>query len=237
MGTSLFTPVLIQAPVQVPGVILPVAPLPPETEEQDDARAKREQAVQDCLNKIDYNQLNKGKDGKGRPVINPATPRFTHINGTAAQNAASYVATAVNYTVGAGEAIQAWVGFLGSSSAQANQYMNNIIGQMNDKFQGGGWQEYQKTCLAQCIASEIIEYNKFVFTSKFGGTAMSVANGEGSCTEFSDIAVRLINGTGGSASVGHSPGHAFVQTTFEGNTWNFEPQDSPTKSNSCVFYR
>ena len=59
------------------------------------------------------------------------------------------------------------------------------------------------------------------------------------CTEFSAIAQRLISSTSSSTInswVGYSPGHAFVQVQFDGNTYSVEPQSDPAKAGTCRFY-
>ena len=209
-----------------PPPLLP--PSPPEV--PDDVK----QRVSACVDAVDYNAL---------PVqYAPAGEMYTNHSGSTAWSVASYLGGAAGWLVNTSDQTRSWVEYLTFGGTAANNYLDSVMTQINAKFasaaaSGHPFQNYQKVCLAQCIASQIIEYGENNF-SKFGGVSMAVAQGVGVCTEFSGIAQRIIASTAGSSVdswVGVSPGHAFVQVSFDNNTYSIEPQKDPRLQGACEF--
>ena len=210
----------------------PPPPLPPADQQALDALKAN---VNKCLDVVDYNQL---------PATFPAAGEtYTHHSGSTAWSVAGYLGQFAGFLVDTAERLRVWQEYLAFGGTASSNYLESVIARMNSKFDtaagaGTPWQNYQKVCIAQCIASEIIAYSENAL-SKIGGVSTAIAQGEGVCTEFSAIAIQLIQGSAGStvgASMGVSPGHAFVNVTFDGNTYAIEPQTNPT-GGSCQFYR
>ena len=220
-------------PISDPGIIEPgggggtLLMFPVEDKAELD---KLKADVQQCFDGVDYNRLGYS--------YAPAGETYTHRSGSTFWSVGSYLASSMGWLVQTSDQARAWTEAVTFGSSEANQYIDSIVTQMNQKFTSGGFQNYQKVCLAQCVASRMIKYQEN-FLSKFGGASTAVAQGVGVCTEFSAIAQRLISSTSSSTInswVGYSPGHAFVQVQFDGNTYSVEPQSDPAKAGTCRFY-
>ena len=198
--------------------------------------------VAGCIRTADYNKL---------PVsFASAGAMYTNHGGSVGSSVLSYVASAAGSLVQTSDRWNAWVVSLVGVENDANTFMHQIMTEMSAKFAaaeaaGQPFQNYQKVCMAQCVASQIIRYASD-FLSKFGGASAAVAEGVGVCTEFSAIAQRVIANTAGPAvsswvgysnSANPSLSHAFVQVAFDGYTYSIEPQQDPRKECTCTFYR
>ena len=193
-------------------------------------------AVDSCITGVDYNQLGYS--------YAPAGETYTHRSGSTAWKLASYIGSFNLYGVDKLGWIDATNAGQGAAYAEGEAFLNATIVKVNAKFAaeaaaGRPFQSYQKVCLAQCISSRIIDYASD-FLSKYGGASLAVARGVGVCTEFASIANRIVNATASDSVagwVGLSPGHAFLQVSFDGNTYSVEPQHDPLASKTCRFYR
>ena len=119
--------------------------------------------------------------------------------------------------------------------SSARQLLDEVSSKINHM---PGASKAQKVCAAQCVSSRIIDY-EVDHAAAYLGISVSVARGVGKCTEFASIAKYLMNGSHGvSATYGFSPYHAFVRATFDGHTWNLEPQQDPSWGDGhCTYYR
>lgn len=235
-----------ESEIELPGagpVAEPVAeppPPPPEDPPSEpgafaiDEAVKR--AVDSCITTVDYNRLGYS--------YAPAGETYTHRSGSTAWKLASYLGSVSLYGIDKLGWIDATNAGQGAAYAEGEAFLNATIAKVNAKFAseaaaGRPFQSYQKVCLAQCISSRIIDYAADIL-SKYGGASLAVARGVGVCTEFASIANRIVNATASdsvSSWVGLSPGHAFLQVSFDGNTYSIEPQHDPAESKTCRFYK
>lgn len=193
-------------------------------------------SVQACIDQVDYNKLPVDYEAAGET--------YTHRSGSVAWQAVEWIGGATLKAVDESASFRNWVDSLTWGTNQGETLLTDIVKQVNKKFAdaasaGAPFQNYQKVCLAQCISSRIIKYAESA-VSKFGGASVAVGQGVGVCTEFSSIAMRIIDDTAGSSVQswrGLSPGHSFVQVKFDGYTYSIEPQRDPQSDGECTFYR
>ena len=205
---------------------------------EDDVKRR----VAACIDVADYNKL---------PVaFKAAGTTYTNHGGSTVSSLMSYLASAAGNVVDANDRLNAWVGSLVGLESDSNAFLDGVTKEMTAKFAtaaaaGAPFENYQKVCMAQCVASQIIKYASD-YLSKFGGASSAVAEGVGVCTEFSAIAQRLIANTAGSTvtswlgysnSADSGESHAFVQVAFDGFTYSIEPQRDPRKACNCTFYK
>ena len=204
--------------------MVPMAPAGPNV-------ADLRKQVDACINSVDYNNL--------KPRFAAAGETYTHRSGSTVWSVASYMGSAAGWLIDTAERSRAWVEYMTFGGTDAQAYLAGVITAVNGKIASGGWMNYQKVCIAQCISSRIIEYQQNAL-AKFGGVSTAVAQGVGVCTEFSAIMLRILESTAApdvSASLGLSPGHAFVRVTFDGISYSVEPQNDPVSGGACTFYQ
>jgi hypothetical protein len=99
---------------------------------------------------------------------------------------------------------------------------------------------YQKTLAAQCVASELFEYADSAI-AKFFGSSAAAEYEAGVCTEFAQVAARLLNGIGVWARIYGAirEAHTWVEVYYpdvDGTSYFIEPQHNPKNNANVTFY-
>jgi hypothetical protein len=132
------------------------------------------------------------------------------------------------------------VGYLVFKGTEGDRLLEDSIARLKKISAEQQLLPYQKTLAAQCVASELFEYGDSAI-AKFFGSSAAAEYEAGVCTEFAQVAARLLNGIGVWARIYGAvrEAHTWVEVYYpdvDGTSYFIEPQHNPKNNGNVKFY-